>query len=73
MNTIRFNCSKRKYGNEESSLSVTKTLFGLKQLQENGNLHHFSQLIESSRKKVAQAEHTIIVEKDQTIITTLEN
>lgn len=51
----------------------TKTLFGLKQLQENGNLHHFSQLIESSRKKVAQAEHTIIVEKDQTIITTLEN
>lgn len=49
----------------------TKTLFGLKQLEENGNLHHFSQLIESSRKKVAQAEHTIIVKEKETIITTI--
>lgn len=48
----------------------TKALFGLKQLEENRNLHHFSQLIESSKGIVAQAEHTIIVEKGKTIVTT---
>jgi len=48
----------------------TKALLGLRQLQENGNLHHFDQLTEASHGKVAQAEHTIIVEKDKTIITT---
>ena len=47
-----------------------KALFGLKQLEENRNLHHFSQLVESSNGIVAQAEHTIIVEKDKTIVTT---
>lgn len=45
-------------------------LFGLKQLEDNGNLHHFSQLIEVSHKNVAQAEHTILVEKNKVIITT---
>src|SRR3989344_7581720 len=48
----------------------TKALFGLKQLEENGNLYQFKQLIESSRSKVAQAEHTLIIEKKDTIITT---
>ena len=43
----------------------TKALFGLKQLEENGNLYQFKQLIESSRSKVAQAEHTLIIEKKE--------
>ena len=45
------------------------SLFALKQLEEIGNLHHFSQLIESSRNKVAQAEHTIFI-GDEVIVTT---
>ncbi len=45
-------------------------LFGLKQLEDNGNLHQFSQLIEVSHKNVSQAEHTILVEKDKVEITT---
>lgn len=45
-------------------------LFGLKQLEDNGNLHQFEQLIEVSHRNVAQAEHTVIVEKDKTEITT---
>lgn len=48
----------------------TKALLGLKQLQANGNLHHFDQLTEASHGKVAQAEHTIMVEKNKTQITT---
>ncbi|VVB79844.1 Methionine aminopeptidase [uncultured archaeon] len=37
-------------------------ILALKQLEENGNLHHFAQLIESSRGKVAQAERTILID-----------
>ena len=48
----------------------TKALFGLKQLEQNGNLHHFEQLVEVSGAKVSQAEHTIFVEKEKTTITT---
>jgi len=48
----------------------TKALIALKQLEEQGNLYHFPQLIESSRRKVAQAEDTVLLEKDKTIITT---
>ncbi len=48
----------------------TKALLGLKQLEENRNLHHFAQLIETSKKKVSQAEHTLIVEGDEVIVTT---
>ncbi len=47
----------------------TKALFGLKQLEDNGNLHHFAQLVETSGSKVSQAEHTILID-DKTIITT---
>jgi len=50
----------------------TKALFGLKQLETNGNLHHFSQLIEVSKQKVAQAEQTVLVEEKQIIVTTQE-
>ena len=47
----------------------TKALFGLKQLENNGNLHHFAQLVESGKGKVAQAEHSILVEKDGVVVT----
>jgi len=49
----------------------TKALFGLKELENNGNLHHYNQLIESSHNKVAQSEQTILLKKDKKIITTL--
>ena len=48
----------------------TKALFGLKQLEDNGNLHNHPQLIESSGAKISQAEHTILIEKDEVIVTT---
>ena len=48
----------------------TKGIIALKQLEEQGILHHFPQLIESSKSKVAQAENTFLIEKDQTIVTT---
>ncbi len=47
-----------------------KALFGLKQLENNGNLHHFSQLVESQGSKVAQAEHTILIDKEEVKVTT---
>lgn len=37
-------------------------LLALRQLEENGNLHHFAQLVESNKGKVAQAERTIWIE-----------
>ena len=49
----------------------TKALFGLKQLEDNGNLHHFSQLVEIQGSKVSQAEHTILISGDKVIVTTL--
>ncbi len=48
----------------------TKALFGLKQLENNGNLHHFAQLVESGKGKVAQAEHSVLVEKGSVVVTT---
>ncbi|HTZ41890.1 MAG TPA: type II methionyl aminopeptidase [Candidatus Omnitrophota bacterium] len=45
-------------------------LFGLKQLEDNGNLHQFSQLLEVSGRNVSQAEHTILIEKNKVEITT---
>lgn len=47
-----------------------KALLGLKQLEQNGNLHQFNQLIESSGAKVSQAENTFLIEEDKVIITT---
>jgi methionyl aminopeptidase len=52
----------------------TKALFGLKQLEANGNLHHFAQLVETSNAenvKVGQAEHTILISEGKVIVTTL--
>jgi len=48
----------------------TKALFGLRQLEENGNLHHFPQLIEISHNKVSQAENTILIKDNEIIVTT---
>ena len=45
-----------------------KSLFALKQLEENGNLHQYPQLVEVSKGKVAQSEDTILVD-DEVIIT----
>lgn len=47
-----------------------RALFGLKQLEANGNIHSYAELIEDSRGKVAQTEHTILVEKDKVTVTT---
>ncbi len=46
-----------------------KALFGLRQLEENGNLHHFPQLIEVGKGKVAQAENTVLIEEEVKITT----
>src|SRR3989344_5222187 len=48
----------------------TKVLFALKQLEENGNLHQFPQLIETSNSKVAQTEHTILIDEGKVVVTT---
>lgn len=49
----------------------TKALVGLKQLEANGNLHHYGQLVETSGNKVAQREHSILInEKGKPEITT---
>jgi methionyl aminopeptidase len=48
----------------------TKAILALSQLEQQGNIHHYPQLIESSKAKVAQAEDTVMIEEDQTTITT---
>lgn len=48
----------------------TKALFALRQLENNGNLHQFAQLVEKSGSKVSQAEDTILVEEEGVIVTT---
>ena len=48
----------------------TRALFGLRQLEENGNLHHFPQLIETGKGKVAQAENTVLVNEEGVTVTT---
>ena len=46
-----------------------KSLFALRQLEDNGNLHQYPQLVEISNSKVSQAENTILID-DEVIITT---
>ncbi len=48
----------------------TKAKIALKQLKEIGNLHQFEQLIEEGTGKVAQAEHTILVNAKEVIQVT---
>jgi len=45
-------------------------ILALRRIEEAGILHSYPQLIECSGKKVAQAEHTIILTKSEKIITT---
>jgi len=48
----------------------TRAILGLKQLEENGNIHQFAQLVEEGKGKVSQAEHTILITPQGKIITT---
>jgi len=48
----------------------SRGLLSLRQIESSGLLHHYKQLIESSNKKVAQAEHTLIVTENEIIVTT---
>lgn len=48
----------------------TKALIGLRYLEENKNLHSYAELVEVSKSKVSQAEHTILIEKGKITITT---
>lgn len=49
----------------------TKSLTALNQLEQNGNLHQYPQLIEVERGIVAQTENTILIEENgEKIITT---
>ena len=47
-----------------------KGMFALKQLEENGNLHQFAQLVETAGSKVSQAEHTILITDKEIKVTT---
>lgn len=49
----------------------SKSLLGLRELEANGNLHHFQQLVDSKGSKVSQAENTFLVQKEKTIVTTI--
>ncbi|MDP2628637.1 MAG: type II methionyl aminopeptidase [Nanoarchaeota archaeon] len=49
----------------------SRGLIGLRQLEENGNLHNYPELVESSDAKVSQAENTILIDdKNEVIVTT---
>ncbi len=48
----------------------TRGLLALRQIEQAGLLHHYPQLIESSNMKVAQSEHSVLINKNEKIITT---
>ena len=48
----------------------TRALLSLRLIEQAGFLHHFSQLIEKSKSKVAQSEHTLIIEKGKVEVLT---
>lgn len=47
-----------------------KALLALRELEQIGNLHHFAQLVEDSKGKVAQSEHSILIEGKEKIVIT---
>ncbi len=47
-----------------------KARLALRELESQGNLHQYPQLIEDSKRKVAQAEHTFLIKGDEVIVTT---
>ncbi len=48
----------------------SRALIALKRIEEAHLIHHYPQLIEKERKKVAQAEHTIILTKNEKVVIT---
>ncbi len=48
----------------------SKILLALRELEKSGILHQYDQLIEYSKNKVAQAEHTILIHDGKVIVTT---
>jgi methionyl aminopeptidase len=46
-----------------------KGLFALREIEKSEALHHYFQLVEISGAPVAQAEHTVIIDKDIVIVT----
>jgi methionyl aminopeptidase len=47
----------------------TRALIGLKQLEQNNNIHQYSQLADIKGSIISQAEHTILID-DEIIVTT---
>lgn len=47
----------------------TKSLTTLESLEKQGIIHQFPQLIESTKQKVSQAEHTILIDNEKTVTT----
>ncbi len=50
----------------------TKALIGIRQLEMNGNIHHYNQLIESAGKPVSQTENTILLKESGEVVVTSE-
>ena len=48
----------------------TRALLALKQLEQNKNLHHYKQLVETTNSVVSQAENTILLTDKEKIVTT---
>ena len=48
----------------------TRALIALKRIEDAGITHHYAQLVEASKHKVAQAEHSILITDKEVIITT---
>ncbi|MFH1290374.1 MAG: type II methionyl aminopeptidase [Nanoarchaeota archaeon] len=48
----------------------SRALIALKRLEEAKILHHYPQLVEVDKKPIAQAEHTVILTKEEKIVTT---
>jgi len=49
----------------------TRGLLALKRIEDAGILHNYPQLVEAGNGRVAQAEETVLIEKDKKTITTL--
>lgn len=48
----------------------TRALISLSLMEKSGILHHFPQLVDKNHGKVAQSEHTILIEKEKIQVTT---
>jgi methionine aminopeptidase len=48
----------------------TKALLALRELESIGDVHQFDQLVEDTKKPVAQSEHTIFIDKTGKVVTT---